>query len=83
VFSQAWPSIGASVLCALAFATAISLGWRLPSAGSKEAREASESRATRIALLGGTLLMLAAVLWLAYLILGPIHDAVTHIREAD
>jgi hypothetical protein len=81
--SAIWPAILFSLLSAGAFGTAIAFGFRLANVRDRQLRHSTESRAALAAAAGAVLLLVAAVLWLSYLIFGPIHDAVTEILNGD
>jgi O-antigen/teichoic acid export membrane protein len=77
--SEPLPAIVASALSAISFAIAISLGFRLADVRGLQRRRAGESRAALAAGIGVILLLVAVILWVSYLIFGPIHDYVSEL----
>jgi|GEM_PF-7045921 len=77
--SEPLPAIVASALSAISFAVAIVLGFRLADVRGLQMRRAGESRAALAAGIGVILLLLAVVLWVSYLIFGPIHDYLSEL----
>ena len=62
---------------------AIVLGLRLADVRDAKLRRSSESRAALAAALGLLLLAVATVFWLAYLIFGPLQNAVSELLEVE
>ena len=81
--SEPIPAIVVSALSAISFAAAIVLGFRLTDVRRLQMRRAGESRAALAAGIGVILLMVAVVLWISYLIFGPIHDYLSELLEVD
>lgn len=73
------PAIVVSALSAISFAVAIVLGFRLADVRGLQMRRAGESRAALAAGIGVILLLVAVVLWISYLIFGPIHDYLSEL----
>lgn len=81
--SEALPAIAVSVLSAISFAVAIVLGFRLADVRGLQMRRAGESRAALAAGIGVILLLVAVVLWVSYLIVGPVHDYLNELLNVD
>lgn len=77
--SESLPAIVVSALSAISFVVAIVLGFRLADVRGLQMRRAGESRAALAAGIGVILLLVAVVLWVSYLIFGPIHDYLTEL----
>jgi hypothetical protein len=80
--SEALPAIAVSALSAISFAVAIGLGLRVADVRGLQMRRAGESRAALAAGIGVILLLVAVVLWVSYLIFGPVHDYLREILSA-
>ncbi|HXZ25931.1 MAG TPA: hypothetical protein VEI24_06895 [Nitrospiria bacterium] len=80
--AQQTSAIICTALSALAFAIAIALGLRLADVRGARLRRAGESRAMLAGAVGVLLLLVATLLWVRYLIFGPIHDLVNHRGRA-
>jgi hypothetical protein len=81
VLASIWP---ASVLSALSFAAFLYAMWhglRLAEVPDGLARSETERRARQAAWLGFALLVLAALLWVAYLRYGPVHELGVQLNE--
>jgi ABC-type transport system involved in cytochrome c biogenesis permease subunit len=79
-----WIPLTVSALSGAAFLFAMRSGWRLgEEGGGPTARRHLESRAARAAAAGFLLLLVAVILWVAYLIFGPVHDAATELLGRD
>lgn len=70
-----------SILSALAFAGAIGLGLQLPGINATRHQKVSEARAAVIGGLAFLLLIVAVILWLRYLLLGPIKETVEELMS--
>lgn len=71
------------MLSGAALATAIVLGLRLADLRDPRLKRASESRAALAAILGILLMAVATVFWLAYVIFGPLQNALSELIDVE